>query len=155
MKLRQVVDIAEIVSAVAVVISLVYLASQIRQNTDAVRATAAQGMVDSIFAATAPVLENQEMARAFFLGTRNPEALDEVQGVQWSLFAMRVFRSWETRWFAYQQGTLDPRLFESLARFIDTVVDSPGWIAEWERHRGLFDPGFEAYLDGLIDEPSS
>ena len=47
MALRQVVDVAQIVSAVAVVISLVYLADQIQQNTATIRLTNAREVMEA------------------------------------------------------------------------------------------------------------
>ncbi len=49
MNLNDLANIGQIVGALAVVISLFYVAHQIRQNTNAVRSAAAQMRIDNFF----------------------------------------------------------------------------------------------------------
>jgi hypothetical protein len=72
-------DIGEMVSAIAVVISLVYLAFQIRQNTNQIeqntktaRATAFDSSISHAMVARQAIFENEDIARIWHKGSQDP-----------------------------------------------------------------------------------
>ena len=78
--------IAEIASAVAVVISLIYVGFEISQNTTSVRASAFQSVSDSLTDFTALVAVEPDLAKFYTQGRENPDSLtsDEKDAVQFS-----------------------------------------------------------------------
>jgi hypothetical protein len=57
--------VSEVIAAVAVVVSLVYLATQIRQGTKIARATTRNAIAESAQALSQDVIENADMAEIF------------------------------------------------------------------------------------------
>ena len=57
LKLSQISDLAQVVSAVAVVLSLIYVGQQIRVNTEATRAATRQSVTETDFEYISSVLD--------------------------------------------------------------------------------------------------
>lgn len=86
--------IGEIIGAIAVVITLVYLTIQLRQNTAAV-ATATQDSVTAGFnAVNQAVISDEKLAEIFLRGTATPESLTAEESVRFSF----LMRSWANQW---------------------------------------------------------
>ena len=78
-------SLGEMISAVAVVVSLVYLAFQIRQNTSQIdqntaasKATAVDSSIAHTMAARQAVFENEGVARIYHEGSIDPDSLSDV-----------------------------------------------------------------------------
>jgi len=84
--------IGEIAGAIGVIVSLIYLASQIRnQNTES-RLTAINNMTSQWNAFMGDLATNTELARIWDKGLQNFNALDSTERVQFSTHLNRVFR---------------------------------------------------------------
>jgi hypothetical protein len=93
-------DIGEMVSAIAVVISLVYLAFQIRQNTNQIeqntktaRATAFDSSISHAMVARQAIFENEDIARIWHKGSQDPETLSEEELLRYRLVIHNVLWS--------------------------------------------------------------
>ena len=69
----------EFLGGIAVVISLVYLASQIRQNSKLLRVSTAAVIGESSIAVTGELTHDPELARIFFAGIADRAALSEAE----------------------------------------------------------------------------
>lgn len=86
--------IGEIVGAVAVVLTLVYLTVQIRQNT-AVVSTATQDSITAGFnSVNQAVIADSDLAGIFLRGTAEPDSLTPEEAVRFSF----LMRSWANQW---------------------------------------------------------
>ena len=69
--------IGEIIGALAVFLTLIYLALQIRQNTKAVQASAVDASIGKVTSVRQSMYENAEVAAIYVKGLANPDDLDE------------------------------------------------------------------------------
>ena len=69
--------ICEVVGSIAVVLTLIYLAVQIRQNTHSDQSTALEGTVNTAIANRQAIYESAEMTNIINRGMRDHEDLDE------------------------------------------------------------------------------
>jgi len=107
MKLKNVALIAEIISGVAVVVTLVFLVLSIRENTNVVRATAYAGLVDSANNFNTRVYSDPELIRLFqaYLSGRVSE-LPEADAIRLGYMININFREQEKAYFLNQYGIL-------------------------------------------------
>ncbi|NIQ57201.1 MAG: hypothetical protein GWN71_28625 [Gammaproteobacteria bacterium] len=117
--------VAEVIGAIAVVASLVYLAIQVRQNTRAVRAATYDAMVRSSADFLDPLIRDGSLAR---------------------LFESNVF-------YQSRQGTLEPWLWEAWRTVMLSYFHPPGIRAWWEDRRTAYSEPFRQFLE--TSEPPS
>ena len=93
MTLQDLGSIGELISAIAVIVSLAYLAIQIRQNTRVARATTLQQWVSMAATVNNAVAQSGEFSRVYRTGCEDPAALDR-HALRASNFSRSSGRSW-------------------------------------------------------------
>ena len=130
--------IAEISSAVAIVVTLGYLAIQTQQNTAAIQASVRQSMLEADRESLYMQVQNP------FLFRRS--GLDEEQQLQLIGFMTAFMRTRENFWIQYQKGVLDQDTWESYRGALVIVIFSSEFGRRvWERQTAsglVFDRGF-------------
>jgi hypothetical protein len=127
--------IGEAIGATAVVISLIYLATQIRQNTQTVRASTFQALSDSAQGRLL-ALQNVENARIWRIGTSEPESLNLDERMLYVLMLQANARGFENLYYQHQSGLLDTPQWSGYSETIKAMVNAPGFKYYWERRMG-------------------
>ena len=125
--------IGEIVGALVVVITLGYLAIQIRQNTKAVQASALDSSIQAASAIRSHILNSEEVAEIYRLGSLNPTELSETQIVRYRNLMTNIM--WSI-WNLYAQSMnagLPMGMWENQSTLIKRVLDNPGGKWYWDK----------------------
>lgn len=85
--------VGETIGALAVFITLIYLALQIRQNTRAVNSSVLDSTVNTISIARRSIYENDDVARTYLKGLATSEELDEVERLKFRLLLLNMMLS--------------------------------------------------------------
>jgi hypothetical protein len=140
--------IGEIVGAVAVVLTLGYLAVQIRQNTRALKASTHQSLSDSTIRFQAVTLDNAEVARIRLAGGKDLSSLTEEEHYRFITAMEMLFRLIENAFVQYKQGTLDDEGWHRYAETVPYLFQlRPGVVDWWNSPRIPFSPSFTAWVD--------
>ena len=161
--------ISEAIGAIAVVVTLLYLALQVRmsrhateENTKATRAASAALSQDSLANINELIATNLDLSTlisgAISQGSFDGFGPDELFRIQMILRAN--LQRFESMYFRYEEGLLELRIWEIrrrwLASFIKTSPVSDWWSAE--RESSIFSEGFIADIEnteGFAMNPSS
>lgn len=147
--LEQWADIGQIVSAVAVVASLIYLAAQIRQSNSLARAASRQVMMQMGQGELYKVVDDPQMWDLF----TKPE-LSRYEKVRLHSMLLANIRQREYEWAEKQEGTIDPRIAESYAGILTFALGTERTRRWWDvyGHSHTFDPGFVRFVDQLLEK---
>ena len=106
-KLSDWASIAEIISGVAVLVTLIVLILGIRDNTQVLRASAYANNIDSLNDLSAEITKDEDSLRvwgAFLAG--ETEDLDEVDALRLLNYVFMIFRIYEKAYFFEQNGLI-------------------------------------------------
>ena len=136
----------EFVGAIAIVITLVYLAIQVRQNTRMMRASIRQARSDNAvhlysLAATSVVAEIREKES-------RGEALTEVEEERMFLWNICIWRQQQTTFFQARDGLLDAQTGDEQATIVRALMLFPSARRFWADPRRALDSRFVAWVDG-------
>ena len=121
-------SIAEIVSAVAIVASLIFVGLQIRENTRATQAAMLQESVGYDIELLNQVASDPQLANDFTAFMyRGFEAVDEANRSRIDYQFGGMVRHWENLFLQYRAGYLSEEAWTARKRIIDGVVCSPGF----------------------------
>jgi len=95
--------IGEIVGAIAVVVSLAYLAVQIKQSNAASARAAVQELLDLNDRIAESVGESEEIAEVYLKGSANEDGLSKAQQMQYNTILLRQIKFWE-RVYYFKKG---------------------------------------------------
>jgi hypothetical protein len=139
--------LAQLIAAIGVIVSLFYLAAQIRQNTRSMRAMVVDSLAQSIADLIRPMAEDREVMRAFQVVVEDwREATNDDKMRALPLF-FSTFKLFENAWFQQRQGTLDPEQWQGWDAYIRMYYHRPGVQEWWQLRRAAFAPGFCKYVE--------
>jgi hypothetical protein len=150
-------SIGELVSAIAVVISLIYLAFQIRQNTSqidqntkAARATAFDSSIAHTMVARQAIFENEDVARIYHEGSTDPDSLSERDRLRYRLIIHNVLWSiWNLQSQA-QLGGLATETWEAQLVILERVMSSKGARWFWSNYGDEFGESFQSEVAEIL-----
>lgn len=140
--------IGEILGAAGVIITLVYLARQVRQNTSATRLSTAQSIATAARDWNRPLLQDPELAWTFQVGTEDPTKLDEKEQARFIELCFSLFRMFEDAHYQYHNGALDPTIWKGYEALYAAYAKAPGFQAYWAKRRETFRKEFQDFIDG-------
>jgi hypothetical protein len=149
MTLEDLGNFGEFLGAIGVIVSVLYLAIQIRQNTRSVRSSAYQSVVSSSVQMAAAYANDESLAELWPKGAREYSTLSEPERFRFGLFAYSVFRSYENLFFQYKQGAVEPDLWQGFRNMLVRDLKTPGLVTWWESQRNIFSSAFQRYVDEL------
>ncbi|MEN8376602.1 MAG: hypothetical protein ABFS34_14235 [Gemmatimonadota bacterium] len=139
--------IGETVGAIAVVITLVYLASQIRQQNRESRIAAVHELNEA-FRASITSFQDLGLAEVFSRGKTDFEALSEPDRLRFIAMIQGVFRVWEDAFYQYDAGRLDPRIWTAMVAQFSGYLSLPGVQRVWEIRKRAYNEGFCRFVAG-------
>ena len=139
--------ISNILSAIAVIATLGYVAVQIRQNTSALRSAATQGAHDQSAAVYDLLASDPTLSDIFVRGLEAPDTLDRVETGRFYAFVIGLIFRFQNWHLQTQSHALDKEQIESWARIFRQISGTPGFQKLWEERRHIFTPGLVNFLE--------
>ncbi len=146
--------VGELVGAGAVIASLLYVAAQVRHNSNELRSASADAAVSSIQAWLSPVLTSPDTWDVFWRGSEDIGQLDEKEVPRFIAIAFSFLKTVETLHHKSDLGALDPVLWKGWSAVLHRFAVQPGMRAYWEHRRGTFTPAFWEWLNSPSTEGS-
>ncbi len=147
MTLQDLGSIGEIVGALGVIVSLAYLAVQIRQNTRSVRSASFQEAIRDVIAVTDVLSTDQELSRIYWKGLADFGSLEPDERRRFSSILVGMFRRFENIVYQTQQGALEAGSWEGVRMTAALTLSRPGAIAWWSEAQDLFSKEFREYVE--------
>jgi hypothetical protein len=148
MKLSEWASVAEITSALAVVVSLVYVGIQINQNTAAVKASTHQAMIDYGREQSEILVTDTTLAALVAKGEGDPSSLTPHERGQFYEFTTWRMAMWELSFLNYEIGLVDDEMWLAWDGYYRLLVfDKPGYMEFWRDNRTAFHERFQNHVD--------
>ena len=142
----------EFLGGIAVVVSLVYLAGQIRQNSKLLRASTASATHATEADFSSLVVQDSEVARIFREGMADRSSLseDDMQRFDALLTMGLTANSQEYQFFV--DGVMARSIWEHRTLGLRRMFRLPGYRQWWNEWGDTFPEEFQNVIDGLIRE---
>lgn len=141
--------LSQLISSIAVVISVLYLAVQLRSSTRVARVAAMDAAASALRDVTKPLMENAELARLWRTGLENLDALSAEDQARFFHAAHQFLKALETIHYHYVYGLLDPQLWEGWRELLHHYVATPGLSYYLSRRSAVFSERFRTFLAQL------
>ena len=152
MKLKNLASIAEIVGAVAVVISLVYVGIQVNDSAGAARSAAANDVNVAVQEWYIQAGSNQQTSALLYRGLVSEQALSDEEEFQFLMMTHGFFLGAQNSYLLAQEGTIDEELRNSLRNAIGGIRNLPGMSRYWRQRKGYLHSGFVDWVERINAE---
>jgi hypothetical protein len=137
--------IAELLGAIGVIASLIYLATQIRQSAKTTRSSVRQSIATRAGDWMLAIAQHDELFSIVRKMSRNEE-LSELELARLLTALGSVFRSTEEAFLQHQEGLLDDVYWETRSRLMVNFL--PGRVIDaWRRSADLYHPDFVDWVE--------
>ena len=134
--------VGELLGAAGVIVTLLYLAAQVRANTRSLRASMFQAGSDASARITLALGSDPQVALVFQKGLSGVEELTPGEVAQFQYLFHSVVRQLENGHFQFQNGTMDRENWLGWVETLRGILGSPGgqrmWTAVRPRMRRRF-----------------
>jgi hypothetical protein len=155
MSLADLGAIGEFISSIAVVITLIYLAIQIRENTESVKETNSIIHTDRMIGHSRAIASDPQLADIFRRGSADRSSLKDAERWQFGTYMWSLFVDFQSEYFAKKQDRLDAYHWQFQERNMVLYLMRPG-IEEWWNDLYLeLDEEFVAYVTQLVHDAKS
>jgi hypothetical protein len=141
-KLQDMAHVAEIVAALAVVLSLVYVGREVQGNTAAIRGAAMQSIATTDADALMTVASDSALSAIVRVGSEDPSKLSDADAFRFSLYVRQFWLSFQNIYQQAELNLVDPSVWQSYRSIICNVWAQPGVQSIWPAERTVLDPGF-------------
>lgn len=139
--------VAEVLSSIAIIVTLVYLAIQTEQNTIAIRTGIRQ---ETLAADLALLVDRANNPERLLLWCQ--DELTEAEKYAVTNDMMALIRMREAQWLQYQDGVLDERTWTTYRDALGINLSHPRTRVFWERiSQSFLERGFVASVNELLD----
>jgi hypothetical protein len=142
-------DWSEIVSSVAIVVTLIYLTIEVGQNVDAMRAQTRESVASGALAELAAAQENPNLIKSIITS----EPLTAKEQIQLHLWIATLMRNREFAWLQHQAGIIDERQWGTELAILKGTLTHPRLRVWWNKiGRSAMDEAFVGFVDEVLEQ---
>jgi hypothetical protein len=140
--------IGEVVGAVGVIATLVYLGAQIRQNSNVVRSATRQAVSNAQMEIGIRLATNPELRAAVLRWNgRDPTPTSPDTQVRDEMFLRAMLRAFENQYHQNQDGTFENAMWAGYLENMRRVFIAPFFRDFWDANRSLYSTDFAAFVE--------
>ena len=147
MTLNELGSLGEFMSGLAVVVTLVYLAIQIRHNTRAVRSSMHQDMVEATLRVAESLSDNADVGLIVLKADEDYDNLTAGELLRFEAYAERVFGNFESVYYSYRNSMIEEDLWVSWESSCLADISRVGMRRFWQDQRPLHLRDFMDFID--------
>jgi len=142
--------IAEIISALAIVVSLLYAGYQFRRSNTITSSDAAAVLTERFRESNKLLIESPGLAEIVLAGRAGSADLSEADRLRYETFEKAFFNSWEAAWLYHADGILDAPTWADLDEYFANAARRRS-ADVWVEMRGDFpEEPFRAHVDAVM-----
>lgn len=155
MKLQKWGPVAEVVSAIAVVLSLIFVGLQVKQSSDAQTQTGTQAVIGGYNDGNRALTSDPDLVCIFLRGAHDYSSLTGVERVRFSSFFLGMFNVQQQIYRLRQNGDVDEDIGSGLGAQLGDIVRLPGVYAWFQTRAHWYGRDFREYIESLRSEPAT
>ncbi|MEQ9021582.1 MAG: hypothetical protein RLN82_02350 [Pseudomonadales bacterium] len=151
MNLEQLAYLAEIIAAIAVIASLIYVARQLQQTNEMMKVSASNSRVEREYDILNDVIGNREIAEIWCKGDRSFDSLDDIDQQRLIFFERRAIVLWHHIYSLRQQGLYSDEDWHWNEWIIQNIGRRQAIREAWNLFKGSYQQSFQNYIDGQFE----
>ena len=141
--------ISQVVAAIAVVVSLLYISAQVRSGAESFKTTLRDSSFTSLMEYNYAILADENLAWIFQKGMRNLDDLSEKQQARALHVFYAFFKLWENIYLHYLAGSIEESVWKNNSRVLFAYGAMPGAQSYLQERMTIFEPRFQQLLKGI------
>ena len=150
MSLEQLSFVAQIMSALVVMASLIFVGFQLKHAASAIRVSSSQAHSECYTDLAKCVIDSADFARIWRTGLADPKALKDDEWVRFVAYVNALFRLYESSRVQWLNGRLDEEHWRTVEQQVADFWPMPGLQAAWKARGHGFSREFRDWFDNYM-----
>jgi len=150
MDLQTLANVGEFLGGLGVIVSLIYLAVQIRGNTSSQQSETYARSLERMASMQAYMSKDHAFTKMFNEGLIDPSQLTITQKIQFSWVLTEMFGNIEFMFFQSEQRNIPAELWDRWVETLKWWLTFPGVVAWWKGKPTPFTPAFMSCVEECI-----
>ena len=142
----------EFIGSLVVLVTVVYLAIQVRQTKLSVQASSWQSGVNCIIDWNFRLAEDAELLDIFQRGMSDPDALNSSEQLRLSMILASFLHQFHKWYLDNEKGLVEEKAWLGEAGSMINILSMPGGTRWWAEFQVPFTPEFRAYVDDQLNK---
>jgi hypothetical protein len=144
--------LAEVFGLVAVLVSLIYIGFEVRQNTRQARLSAQRDLVQELGQLSSCLTTNSELASIVIEGAKDLENLSPIEQIQFRSYMNHLFALFEQQHLLHHEGEGDPETWTAVKAMMDDFLATTGCKQWWQQRAHYHTQRFKYYVEQRLNE---
>lgn len=150
-ELQSLTNITTIIQSIFFIISVFFIAFQIREQNKLTRAANTHALVQVSAPFSLQLSQDRNLAELWLNGTKNYDKLDEVEQFRYTQLLAWWLTHHENAFHQYRKGLLDKAIYKAWEVDLEYFVRRVQLGLFWEKdHKRFFQPEFQQEVERLI-----
>ena len=154
LQLSEWAHVAEIIAAIAVVFSLVYVGLEVNQNTAAVQAATHLSLIEYGRDQSEISVTNPDFAALVAKAEADPSTLTKLEKDRFFEFTTWRMAAWEASFLRWKDGSMNDTLWAAFDAYYQSLSQPPGYKVFWNESREQWEKEFFEHVDEIISKSS-
>lgn len=154
-KLKKLALFSEIFGGFAILISLIFVGIQFKENAKATKSANASATIATLANWYQDLGNSRESSELFYDFMAAPDSLSPQQRFQAVINVHAIFIIFQNSYYLTKEGTLDSEMQNSLTSVILGVKGQPGLSFYWEQRKSFFFKEFREYIEDIFENGES
>ena len=152
-RLSEIAQVAEIIAAIAVVVSLVYVGQEVRRNTAVIQGASLQAIATSDSETLMTVASDASLSEVVRRGHDDPDELDQAERFRYTLFMRNFWLSFQNIYQQRELQFLDESVWQSYLTVICGMKSRAGVQKTWPEHSHILNEDFAGIVEQCDSTP--
>lgn len=139
-------NLFEIVGGAIVVVTLIFLVVQMRQNTHALKSATVLGSHNTTLTVYGMMVQDS-MMQALVKGMSRPSDLSPVEKAKFHAFWTATLQNYQQTYFQIRAGTYEESLYDGWWQVLRDNFLSPGFQQHWEQRKFILSSEFQEFVE--------
>ena len=148
-------QVGELAAAVAVVLSLIFVGYEVKQNSDRQRQATTQTVINAYSEAMQALTDTPEMACIYVRGIHDFASLTGAEQIKFSALAVRINRIYEDMYYLMRDGAIEPPIWQGFENAMREVMQLPGWRDWFDRRRHWYSADYQSFIIELASQSAA
>ena len=155
MSLKKMALIAEVLGGLGIIVSILYLAYEISQNSETMGLSHHLTLSQQALELRQSLMENNDLARVISKGSSNFADLEPFEKLQFEMYFISIWDIWENAYHMSIAGQIDQEAWGDWNSAHCSVVATPGSAEVWAEGRdALYAPEFAVIVNQCYEQAS-
>jgi hypothetical protein len=143
--------LSQLVAAIGLIPSIVYLAIQVRAQNKAHHRASLDMLTTQWGDLIQTVNESDDFGRIYLDGLASFDAMEPVPRIRFGAYLLRVFRYWEAMYFHFEDGTLHSSSWKALQAQMADIISYSGVQEWWHTRMHWYTDEFRVVVEAVIE----